>query len=394
MGERRLRLGVAGLGRGFMLTLPTLRADPRLAVVAGADPLPEARQRFAADFGAKVYADVAALCQDAAVEAVYIATPHQFHAEHALAAAAAGKHLLIEKPMALDLAQCRAMVDAAKAAGVQLLVGPSHSYDAPIRETRRLIASGAYGRLRLVTALNFTDFLYRPRRPEELDTAQGGGVILSQGAHQIDILRLLGGGMVRSIRAAAGQWDPARPTEGAYAAFLDFVGGAAATITYSGYAHFDSDELCGWIGETGAAKDPERYGEARRALAAAPDAAAEAALKSRRGYGTAPDAPPARFHEHFGFFIASCEHADLRPLPQGVMVYGHAERRLHPLPAPAAARSAVIDELYAAVVEGRVPVHSGEWGLATLEVCLALLRSAEDGREVKLAAQVPVPDGA
>ena len=54
----------------------------------------------------------------------------------------------------------------------------------------------------------------------------------------------------------------------------------------------------------------------------------------------------------------------------------------------------MIDELYAAVVEGRVPVHSGEWGLATLEVCLALLRSAEDGREVKLAAQVPVPDGA
>src|SRR6478752_5509432 len=55
MTARRLRLGIAGLGRGFMLMLPTLRADPRLAVVAAADPRPEARRQFEADFGGRAY---------------------------------------------------------------------------------------------------------------------------------------------------------------------------------------------------------------------------------------------------------------------------------------------------------------------------------------------------
>ena len=69
----------------------------------------------------------------------------------------------------------------------------------------------------MMTALNFTDFMYRPRRPDELDTARGGGAFPSQAAHQIDILRLLGGGQVTSVRAMTGAWDTDR-TEGAYSA--------------------------------------------------------------------------------------------------------------------------------------------------------------------------------
>ena len=103
------------------------------------------------------------------------------------------------------------MIAAARSAGVQLVVGHSHSFDRPIRRTREIIASGAVGAPRMITALNFTDFLYRPRRPEELVTEQGGGVVFSQAAHQIDIVRLLGGGRVRSVRASTGAWDPARP---------------------------------------------------------------------------------------------------------------------------------------------------------------------------------------
>src|SRR5207237_3155772 len=106
--------------------------------------------------------------------------------------------------------------------------------DAPIRRTRELIASGKYGRLRMITALNFTDFLYRPRRPEELDTARGGGAVYNQAAHHVDIVRLLGGGRLKSVRAQTGAWDPARPTEGGYSARLKFVDGACATISTSG----------------------------------------------------------------------------------------------------------------------------------------------------------------
>ena len=131
MAERKLRLGVAGLGRAFTMMLPTLARHPRVQLVAAADPRDEARQRFTADFGGRAYASVEALCDDTAVEAVYVATPHQHHAQHACLAAAAGKHVLVEKPMALTLPDCRAMIEAARTAGVALVVGHSHSFDAP-----------------------------------------------------------------------------------------------------------------------------------------------------------------------------------------------------------------------------------------------------------------------
>ncbi len=254
----------------------------------------------------------------------------------------------------------------------------------------------------MISALNFTDFLYRPRRPEELDTARGGGVVFSQAAHQIDIVRLLGGGLVKSVRAETGAWDPARPTEGAYAAMLTFEGGAFASVVYSGYAHYDSDELGGWIGELGAKKDPAKYGAARRALRQAASADAEAAMKSARNFGggayrAAEAAPPAKnsaLHQHFGFVLASCERADLRPLPTGVMIYGDSASRLDELPAPVQPRKEVVDELYDAVVHGLPPTHGGPWALATMEVCLAILRSAREHKEIVLEHQVALPASA
>jgi phthalate 4,5-cis-dihydrodiol dehydrogenase len=102
----KLKFGVAGLGRAFSLMAPALRADPRVALVAGADPRPEARSRLQRDFDARAYATVEELCADPAVDVVYIATPHQFHAAHACLAASHKKHVLVEKPMALTLEDC------------------------------------------------------------------------------------------------------------------------------------------------------------------------------------------------------------------------------------------------------------------------------------------------
>jgi phthalate 4,5-cis-dihydrodiol dehydrogenase len=376
---KTLRLGIIGLGRAFALTAPAFR-DPRVRVVAGADPRPEARRRFQAEFGGKAYSSVEALCADPAVDVVYVATPHQHHAAQARMACAAGKHVLVEKPMALSLAECRAMIAAAKKAGVHLIVGPSHSFDLPILKTRQLIDSGRFGAVRMITALDFTDFLYRPRRPEELATTKGGGVLFNQAAHQVDIVRLLAGAKARSVRAHTGAWDRARPTEGAYSCVVGFARGVFASLVYSGYAHYDSDELMGWTGELGQKKDPKRYGAVRAALKGN-----EQRLKARRNYGGAefrPLKPVA--HEHFGMVVVSCDKADLRPLPGGVMIYGDREQRFERLPAPKRPRTTVIDELYGAVINGRKPLHDGEWAMASLEVCLAMLRSANTGREVRL----------
>jgi len=392
MADRTLRLGAAGLGRGFMLMLPTLAADPRVELVAAADPRAASRAQFEQAFGGVTYDSVEALCEDPGVDAIYLATPHGFHAAQVVAAARCGKHVLVEKPMAVTLAECAAMIDATERAGVQLVVGHSHSFDAPYLRTRTHIAAGTFGALRMIHAFNYTDFLYRPRRPEELDTTRGGGVVFSQGAHQVDVVRLLGGGRVRSVRARTGSWDPARPTEGAYSAMLAFEDGAFATLTYSGYAHFDSDELCDWIGETGVPKDPARYGAARALLRTAASPAAEAELKTARTYGSAQPATAAPVaHNHFGVLIASCTGADLRPTPGGVKIYDDTHAWLDALPPPAVPRAEVIDELHAAVVHGIAPLHSGEWAMATLEACLAIVASSRLDREVTLVHQVAMP---
>jgi len=398
MAKSKLRVGFIGLGRGFMTMVGEFVAHPDFVIGGAADPRPEARDRFEREFGVNAYADAEALSADPSLEAVYIATPHQFHVENVKAAAARRKHILVEKPMALSMEECQAMVDAAEAAGVHLLVGRTHSSNGPIQRARELVHSGAYGDLRMIQAWDYTDFLYRPRRPEELDTRRGGGVVFNQAPHQVDMVRYLAGGMVKSVFAAAGNWDPLRPTEGSYSAMLRFDGGAFGTITYSGYAHFDSDEFVGWYSERGVPKNPDSYGAARRDLSKVGSSALELKLKNEGGYGvkSLSDVTNVRqpTHPHFGVLIASCERADLRPVPEGVKVYGDLERTLEPAPfgRSGTPRSAILDELYDAVRHDVAPRHDGRWGMATMEVCLAILASAREGAEIFLTRQCPLRD--
>lgn len=385
--ERKLRIGVAGLGRAFAVMLPTFKADPRVSLVAAADTRAEARQRFAEDFSANAYSTVEELCADPAVEVIYVATPHQWHARHAMLAARHRKHLLVEKPMALTLQECTTMIDAARSAGVHLVVGHSHSFDAPVRHLRNLIESGRYGDVRMINAINYTDYLYRPRRPEELDTTLGGGAIFNQAAHQIDIVRLLGGGRVESVRCATGAWDRTRPTEGAYAALLMFANGVFASLTYSGYGNFDSDEFQGWIGEMGQKKTPYA-GSPQRRFDNQQD---EVAFKNAHNYG-GPEfrvsAGQHLAHQNFGTLLVSCERADLRALPNGVMIYKSGSAQLDALPSPKIPRVEVVDELHDAVVRDQPPLHDGVWAMATLEVLLAILQSSREKSEVRLSNQV------
>src|SRR5213075_1301395 len=122
MAERRLKVGVIGLGRAFTVMLPTLVGDPRVELVGAADPRTEAKERFAADFGASVYDSAEALCADARIELVYVASPHAHHAAHTAMAASCGKHVLVEKPMAISLVECEQMIAASERAGVRLIV--------------------------------------------------------------------------------------------------------------------------------------------------------------------------------------------------------------------------------------------------------------------------------
>jgi phthalate 4,5-cis-dihydrodiol dehydrogenase len=382
-------LGIVGLGMAGAVMVRAAAAHPGFRLAAAADPHAAPRAAFGWDFKANTYADIRALCADPAVEAVYIATPHQFHAEHAGIAAAAGKHIILEKPMALTLTDCDAIVVAVEKAGVHLVIGHTHAFDPAIRTMRAIIASGELGRLGMIASWNYTDYLYRPRRPEELDTARGGGILFNQVPHQIDVARLLGGGLVKSVRAVAGGLDPARPTEGHAMALLVFQDDAAASLVYGGYDFFDSDELHDWISERGSAKQPG-HGAARRALAER--TRDESELRTTMFAYGAPDGGEPPHQPHFGLTIATCARGELRGSADGVLVYGVDGRREIAIPQGPrySGRGSVLDDLAAAIRSGERPVHDGRWGKATLEVALAIQASAREGREIALAHQVGV----
>jgi phthalate 4,5-cis-dihydrodiol dehydrogenase len=395
MMKNPIRLGVLGLGRAFTLMLPTFQMDARVRLVAACDPRTAARDAFAKTFASPAYEAAQEVCANPDVEWVYIATPHQMHAEHVRLAARNGKHVLVEKPMALTLADCDAMIEVCEQAGVHLLVGHSHSYDAPVRLAHQLIHAGRIGGVCMVHAMQYTDFLYRPRRPEELDTARGGGVVHSQAAHQMDIVRLLAGSMARSLRAATGRWDPARPTEGAYTALITFADGAFASATYNGYGFYDTDSLMEGIGELGQPKPADAHSRTRMRLKTTTDEAAEAALKAERNFGgsqyvEASLAPPAAW-QHFGPVIVSGTRGDLRLTPHGVQIHDEHGQQFVQAPPPAVPRSEVIDELWAVGRAGCMALHDGRWSRATVELCLAILKSQESDGEIVLKHQVPVP---
>jgi len=240
----------------------------------------------------------------------------------------------------------------------------------------------------MIHTWNFTDWIYRPRRSDELQIDKGGGVTFRQGSHQFDIIRLLGGGMVRSVRAATFDWDPLRSSIGAHTVFMQFVDGATATAVYNGYGYFSSMELCADVTEWGFTEPVERRPPVTRPEAGrAP--ADELQAKRRRAKSAIPASAP--FQPTFGLTVVSCERGDIRQSPRGLYVYSSAGREEIVLPTDRSPRDLVLDEFHDALTGTRAPVHDGRWGLADLEVCLAAIESSNSGREIELKHQVAVP---
>jgi phthalate 4,5-cis-dihydrodiol dehydrogenase len=241
--------------------------------------------------------------------------------------------------------------------------------------------------------------MLRPRTAEELDIKQGGGVPYRQGPHQIDTLRLLGGGLVRSVRGCTGQWFKGRPIPGYYSGFLEFEDGTPATLMHNGYGYFLASELVPW------GKQNSRYSESERAsirkslLEGSRD---EEADKDEMRLGGAQErevlnrgvAGRVWLPNDLGILIASCERADIRQSQHGLYVHSDAGTQDVPLiGGDGPSRRGELIELYNAVVLDQPIRHTGPWGMATLEVCLALMQSAQERKEIFLKHQVRAPEG-
>ncbi|HEY7061134.1 MAG TPA: Gfo/Idh/MocA family oxidoreductase [Chloroflexota bacterium] len=397
---RKLKIGMIGIGVGGAEILPAMEAMESLELVAGADIVPATLERFQARYPwTKTYGSAEELCQDPNVEAVWISSPNRFHAQHTILAANHGKHIVVEKPMAINLDEARAMVEAADRNGVKLLAGHTRAFTLPLRAMRRVVASGKLGALRAVNVWAYSDWILRPRTADELDISQGGGVPYRQGPHQVDTVRLLGGGLVRSVRAQVGHWLPERPIPGYYSAFLEFEDGTPATIVHNGYGYFLGAELVPW------GQDRQRYTAEERAnirAALRSGTRAETDEKQAMRIGGEQESkifrreePEPWVPEDCGFVLTSCDRGDVRQSAYGI--YVHSDRGKEEIDVVAgramgtSQRRAELEELYDAVVLGKPLWHDGRWGMATLEVCLAMMQSARERQEIRLQHQVPVP---
>ena len=197
-----------------------------------------------------------------------------------------------------------------------------------------LIDRGEIGRVGMIHALNFTDFLYRFRRPEELDTArrrrgtQPGGASGGRRAHAR-------GGMLSKVRAATAQWDTTRPTEMPTARCSRSPTAPLPDLTYSGYGHFDSDEWMGWRGELRGRPNPQLTtvlrGADMRYWVMWLDGSQVGAQLWRQCLATGERVTRSASALWAGGGRGG-ERGDLRLTAEGVWVYGDCERRFENAP--------------------------------------------------------------
>jgi 1,5-anhydro-D-fructose reductase (1,5-anhydro-D-mannitol-forming) len=193
-------IGASTIGREWMVA--AIGAQPGSTVAAVASSSAERARRYADELGIPMaYPSVADLLAERAIDAVYISTTNEWHEPHVLAAIAAGKHVLCEKPLALSLDSAQRMVEASTAAGVVLGTNHHLRNAATHRKIRELIQTGAIGRplaARVFHAVYLPPHLqsWRIDRPDA-----GGGVILDITVHDVDTLRFALGDEVAEVTA-------------------------------------------------------------------------------------------------------------------------------------------------------------------------------------------------
>jgi predicted dehydrogenase len=242
-------IGIGFIGHGFMgrahahalLSAARLAAPlplrPRLVAVAGRDE--QATQQFGRDFGfERATTDWQEVVAAPDVGVVHVLTPNHLHAEPCLAAAAAGKHLVCEKPLARDAGEAARIRDAARAAGVVALCAFNYRFMPAVRLAREIAESGALGELR------HARFAYLQSWGEEttaeelwrFDAAEAGaGAIGDLASHAVDLARTLAGELAE-VAALDSVFVPGRVVDDAIAAAVRFAGGATGTLEATRFA--------------------------------------------------------------------------------------------------------------------------------------------------------------
>ncbi len=341
--------GIVGAGVISATHTKAIAALPAARLAAVTDVVPERARAFAENYGCDVEPDLDALLARGDVDVVSVCVPSGLHAEVGVRAAAAGKHLVVEKPIDVTLAAADRLIDAVRAAGVVMTVISQHRFDPGLVELRRLLDTGALGRLVLGEASTkwYRTQSYYDSAAWRGTRALDGGALMNQGIHYVDLLRW-SMGPVAEVTAVCTTQTHQVEAEDVALAVLRFSSGAVGTIVAStaifpGFAQ--RLEISGTDG-TVVVEDGEIV---RHAFSA------ELPEPGDRGsqVGTATVVP-----------AASANASAL-----GI-----------------ASHVAQIADFIAAIDEGRQPSVTAESGREALEVVCAVYESAREGRTVVLDA--------
>ncbi|GAB4223621.1 MAG: Gfo/Idh/MocA family oxidoreductase [Spirochaetales bacterium] len=244
-----MRVGVLGLGRVAMAHLEAVQNLSDTVTLQAVCDVDEQRARSAAEkFQArKVYTDFTSFFRDPDLEAVIVCLPNHLHCDAVVQAAEAGKHVLVEKPMAMNLSEARKMVDAAERKGVTLMVGQSRRFSHAIQEARKARDQvGDLFRLDISFLVKFP----APPTPWWTDKKKAGHlIILLQGSHSIDTVVWLFDKLPRKVFSVSKRINPAFGGEDESDILLEFDSGLASihlSLNAEPYLH----EMV-WFGDKG-----------------------------------------------------------------------------------------------------------------------------------------------
>ncbi|MBC5809804.1 MAG: Gfo/Idh/MocA family oxidoreductase [Candidatus Eremiobacteraeota bacterium] len=230
-GNAPLRVGVAGCGLIGRRRAREVARSPHSQLVAVADARLEAARETAAEFAAHAVEDWRELVADPNLDVIVVSTPNGYLAEIAIAALAAGKHVLTEKPMGRNVEEARAMAEAAERSGKRLKVGFNHRYHPALRRAHALFAGDAIG-----TLINLrVRYGHGGRAGYEREwrgdpELAGGGELTDQGVHALDLIHWFAGMPSDAVAFTQTAVWPIAPLEDNAFALLRFPGGAIASV--------------------------------------------------------------------------------------------------------------------------------------------------------------------
>jgi predicted dehydrogenase len=324
-----LRVACIGLGWWSDVLADAIERSGELTIAACYSRTAETRRAFAQKYGCAVAASYQALLEDRSIEAIINTTPNNIHRETTVAAARAGKHVFLDKPIATTIADARALTEACARSKVVLALGYQRRRESHFRWVRRQIDDGAFGRLVNAEANISRDRLGQFEPGHWRYTAEGmpGGVMLQIGIHYTDVLQYLVG-PVKAVSASVAQLVLPGENPDVASMILEHENGALSTVNAS-YASAGEYYLMNVYG-----KEATAYYDLTEGLRV-----------QKRGSGK----------------------VDAVPCPKNDTLVEELE------------------EFAAAVRGGSEPEMDGEKATASLAVLLAGVKSAAEGRRVTVA---------